>query len=149
MKRENLTKGQNVKELPEGYEEFLGVKYVMDPKILEEQGRSVEALLLARVPEEGINKIKALPTLKRQIREIAKIYAKESGFLDPAMPLRELAFRLILKNGNRPTALNDLHWSLTEDWAHPTHPMAISVYALKRIMDSDVYYGFQQVTDGA
>ena len=148
MKRENLIKGQNTKELPEGYEDFLGVKYIMDPKILEEQGRAVEALLLARIPEKRRGPTKALPTLKSQIREIAKTDAKESGFLDPSMPLRELAFRLILKNGNKPTALNDLHWWLTEDWAHPTHPMAISVYALKRIMDSDAYYGFNQVTDG-
>ena len=147
MKRENLIKGQNTKELPEGYEEFLGVKYFMDPKIIEERGRSVEALVLARVPEKRRSAAKALPTLKSQIREIAKTDAKESGFLEPAMPIRELAFRLILKNGNKPMPLNDLHWALTEDWAHPTHPMAISVYALKRIMDSDTYYGFQQVTD--
>jgi hypothetical protein len=147
MKRQNLIKGQSTKELPEGYADFLGIKYVMDPKILEDQGRSVEALLLARIPEERRDSIKALPTVKSQIREIAKTDAKESEFLDSSMPLRELAFRLILKSGNKSMPLNDLHWTLTEGWAHPTHPMAISVYDLKRIMDSDVYYGFHQVTD--
>ena len=62
------------------------------------------------------------------------------------MPLREIVFRLLLKAGNKPVSLADLHYALTEDLARPTHPMNISTDVLKRILDKDSYYGFKEVS---
>ena len=35
------------------------------------------------------------------------------------MPLKEIVFRLLLKNSNKATSLQSLHWDVTEEWAAP------------------------------
>ena len=62
------------------------------------------------------------------------------------MPLKEIVFRLLLKNSNKATSLESLHWDVTEEWAAPTHPMNISVEVMKRILDSDGFYCFKETT---
>lgn len=125
-------------------EQLANVHYVIDPAKAKEQGRSLEALLLSRRCSSCRDRIEgegALPPAKKQMEEIAKCCANVEGFLRPGMPLRELVFRLLLKRKNQPMSLNDLHYALTEDLALPTHPMNITVEALKRILDGDQYYG--------
>ena len=65
------------------------------------------------------------------------------------MPLKEIVFRLLLKNSNKATSLRDLHWDVTEEWAAPTHPMNISMEVMKRILDSDSFYCFKESTSKA
>ena len=128
-------------------EQFANVSYVIDPKKAEEQGRSLEALLLSRRCPSCKDRIEeggSLPPVKEQIKEIAKCCANAEGFLRPGMPLREIVFRLLLKGGNQPVSLKDLHYALTEELARPTHPMNISIEALKRILAGDQYYGLKE-----
>ena len=141
-------KQETIEAQPEG-QELTDVYYVIDPEKAEEQGRDLAGLLVsrrcpscaARIEEEG-----EIPSAKKQMTEIAKCCSSSDGFVRPGMPLREMVFRLLLKAGNKPVALSDLHYALTEDWARPTHPMNISIDVLKRILDKDSYYGFKEVS---
>ena len=124
------------------------VYYVIDEEMAEEEGRTLETLLLSRRCSScraQMGEKKSITPAKKQMGEIAKCCAKVEDFLSPGMPLRELVFRLLLKGGNKPKSINDLHYALTEDLAWPTHPMNISVDALKRILDLDEYYSFKEV----
>ena len=124
------------------------VYYVIDEETAEEKGRTLGTLLQSRrCPScrARMEEKEPITPAKKQMGEIAKCCAKVEDFMSPAMPLRELAFRLLLKGGNKPKSINDLHYALTEDLAWPTHPMNISVDALKRILDLDQYYSFKEV----
>ena len=81
-------------------------------------------------------------TVQQEIEELAKCCASKGEFLSPYMPLKESLFRMMLKVSNRPMSLIALHWEITEELASPTHPMAMSIGHIKRILDRDQYYGF-------
>ena len=130
-------------------EEFANVYYVIDRVEAEAQGRALEALLMSRrCPscqariQEGVPIVSA----REQMAEIAKCCATSDEFIRPGLSLKEIVFRLLLKEGNRPVALNTLHYALTEEWARPTNPMNISLQTLKRTLDEDTYYGFKEVS---
>lgn len=90
---------------------------------------------LARLAQEG-----KIPPADQQLEEIARCCATADGFIRPGMPLKEIVFRFLLKEGK--VSLEALHYALTEEWAIPTNPMNISRAALKRLLDSDSWYGF-------
>jgi hypothetical protein len=79
------------------------------------------------------------------INEIAEYRAQEEGFIQPDMPLQEIIFRIMLSRRNQPVSLEELHYQLTERWATPAKPMNISQEGLRRILESDTYYGFARV----
>ncbi len=120
--------------------------YLIDPALAEERRRDLGGLLMsrrckkcaARVAKEG-----KAGTVRQQMRELSKCCAASDDFISPTMPLKEIAFRLLLQAGNKPMSLTDLHYAVTEDWALPTHPMNISVDVMKRILDADYYYSFK------
>jgi hypothetical protein len=39
--------------------------------------------------------------------------------------------------------LRELHYELTERWSSPIRPITVTVSGLARILDSDVFYGFE------
>ena len=139
---------KNVESVKTDIERYGNVHYVIDEETAEEEGRALETLLLSRhcfSCRAQMEEKKSITPAKKQMGEIAKCCAKVEDFMSPGMPLRELAFRLLLKGGKKPKSINDLHYALTEDLAWPTHPMNISVDALKRILDRDQYYSFKEV----
>ena len=139
---------QKVGQVGQGTENLTGICYVIDPARAEEQQRDLMALLQDRLCDKCADRSrrrKTPITVRRQIRDIYRCCASSEDFIDPNMPLKEIVFRLLLKGANKPKALWDLHYAVTEDWGLPTHPMNISMDVLKRILDTDYYYCFKEV----
>ena len=123
--------------------------YWVDPSRFQIMRRSLEAMLLTRrcrsCKEETVNFAEA-PPVKEQIKHIVDCCAQDETFIRPGMPMQEMVFRMLLAGGNHPMSLDGIHYQLTERWATPTNPMTISKESLKRILDSDEFYGFQEVS---
>ena len=119
------------------------VAYKVDASLAEALNRDLAALLFARSCgkcQSRLRKSKTQPGVAKLFRHLARCCATESGFIHHNMPMKEIVFRLLLKNANRPISLSDLHWGVTEDWAHPTHPMNVSVDVMRRVLDADRHY---------
>jgi hypothetical protein len=126
--------------------------YVIDPAQAERQQRDMSALLLSRRCPDCVERVlndKKPPTVRKQIRDMSRCCAQAGDFIQPTMPLKEIVFRLLLKNSNKATSLQSLHWDVTEEWAAPTHPMNITVEVMKQILDSDNFYCFKESTSRA
>ncbi len=126
--------------------------YVIDPAQAERQQRDMSALLLSRRCPACVERVlndKKPPTVRKQIRDMSRCCAQADDFIQPTMPLKEIVFRLLLKNSNKATSLQSLHWDVTEEWAAPTHPMNITVEVMKQILDSDNFYCFKESTSRA
>ena len=80
------------------------------------------------------------------MREIAECCANQEGFIRPEMPMQEILFRALLSEGNKPVSLERLHYLVTERYHTPANPRSISLNGLKRVLDSDIYYGFREVS---
>ena len=81
------------------------------------------------------------------IDEIAEHHSDEPGFIRSEMPIQEIVFRTLLATGNKPMSLRDIHYELTERWATPVRPIAITERRLLRVLDADTYYGFVRSAD--
>lgn len=119
---------------------------------LTELNRSAVAVLAARRGPSCPSRLKPdheLNDPQELVEEIAQYSATEDGFIEPDMPIQEIVFRVLLSRKNQPTSLLDLHYELTERWATPIRPINVSASNLRRILDSDTYYGFaRQVAPG-
>ena len=123
-----------------------GARYWIDPARFAELRRSMEVTLLTRrcatcldQPADNANP----PPVQAQIDHILECCSKDDSFIKASMPLQEIVFRLILKEGNTPLTLSHLHYQITEEWATPASPMNISADGLKRVLDNDDFYGFR------
>ena len=76
------------------------------------------------------------------VEEIAEYCSPEQGFIRSDMPIQEIVFRVLLTRGNQGMSLGDLHYELTENWSTPIRPINVTVEGLRRILNSDTYYGF-------
>ena len=126
--------------------------YVIDPAQAERQRRDMSALLLSRRCPACVDRVlnqKKPPTVRQQIRDISRCCAHGEDFISPSLPMKEIVFRLLLKNSNKATSLKNLHWDVTEEWAAPTHPMNLTMDVMKRILDSDNFYCFKESTGKA
>ena len=123
--------------------------YLIDVSDNRPATRSLPGMLLtrrcptcrARLEESG-----DLPSPEVQIQEIAQDCSNEDGFIRPEMPMQEIMFRAILAGSNQPISLTNLHGLITDRWYTPTNARSISIESLKRVLDTDTYYGFQQVS---
>lgn len=79
------------------------------------------------------------------VDEIAQFCGEEEGFIHSNMSIQEIVFRTLLARHNEPAPLNDLHHELTERWSTPIRPINITVERLRRVLETDDYYGFQRV----
>ena len=124
-------------------------RYIIDPSRAKELDRSLPAMLLGRRCSSCKARLEVkpgLPSEKEQIREIVKCCAKEEGFIRPDMPMQEIAFRSLLAKGNKAETLEQLHYLVTDRWCTPSNPRNITVDGLRRVLDSDEYYGFKDVS---
>lgn len=122
-------------------------RYFISFERLGELNRSAVAILAARRGESAPSRLKPDHELNdpdELVDEIAEYSAKEQDYIRPDMPLQEIIFRILLARHNQPTALRDLHYELTEKWATPIRPINVTERGLRRILDSDTYYGFIQ-----
>ena len=122
--------------------------YVIDPSLASEQGRSLAIILLGRRCDSCRARLEAsgeTPTEEQHIKEIAKCCSTQEGFIRPEMPLQEIVLRTLLSEANRPVSLERLHYLVTEGWYSPINPRSLSQESLKRVLDSDDFYGFKEV----
>ena len=133
---------------PEAVAEEVHAHYVIDPSRLQELDRSLLAMLLSRRCPSCKPKLEARvkpPTEAEHIKQIAKCCSKKEGFIRPDLPMQEIIFRSILSEGNKPVTVEHLHDLVTDRWYTPANPRSLSVDALKRVLDNDIYYGFKEV----
>ena len=125
-------------------------EYVVDEGKLAAHSRSLSVMLLSRrcpeCEEKAGAKGGAGPTIQQQIRQISSHCAKQEGFISPEMPMQEIIFRHILSAGNKPVSLEKLFHVVTQDFFSPLNSRNISMLALSKVLDSDVYYGFTRST---
>ena len=81
----------------------------------------------------------------QMIREIQEFHADAEGFIRYDMPVKEIVFRTLLAQGNQPMEISDLHRELTGRWSNALRPISIDESMLRRVLDTDTYYGFAQV----
>jgi hypothetical protein len=110
--------------------------------------RSAVHLLAARLT--GDSPSRAVPSPESSdpaalVREIQANHDSDPEFIRSDMPIQEIVFRTLLARGNEPMPLADLHYELTERWATPIRPIAITEERLERVLDADIYYGFMRV----
>lgn len=124
---------------------FEQIQYKISFERLESLGRSAIFLLVARLPD-GAPSVNSKPdySVKPQklVDEIAKHSKGQQNYIHNDMPLQEMVFRTLLGKRNRPMSLEDIHHELTEKWSTPVRPITISTIGLKRVIDTDTYYGF-------
>ena len=79
------------------------------------------------------------------VDEIAQYCGEEEGFIRSSMTIQEIVFRTLLARRNHPASLTELHYELTERWSTPIRPINITEERLRRVLDTDDYYGFDRV----
>ena len=122
--------------------------YVIDPARTKELNRSLAVLLLSRRCPSCKARLETsteIPSEKAQMKEIAECCSTVEGFIRPEMPIAEIVFRTLLAGRNRPISLENLQHLVTEEWYTPVNPRNITVPGLKRVLDSDTFYGFREV----
>ena len=77
--------------------------------------------------------------------EIRRHCKDDADFIAQSMPLQEIVFRTLLLNGDEPLTLGQLHQELTERWSSPLRPITVTLSGLARILDSDLFYGFESI----
>lgn len=126
----------------------VGLEYRISLERLEELNRSPLPLLLSRLntacPSFGKNPAD-IANPADLLDEIRAHCQNDDNFILSSMPLQEIVFRTLLLNGGEPMALADLHAELTERWSSPIRPITVTLGGLARVMDSDVFYGFDAV----
>ena len=127
-----------------------GASYWIDPARFEELKRSMEALLLTRRCADCLQAevdLASAPSADDQIAHIVECCGQTETFILPGMPLQEIVFRMILAGGNAPVPVGQLHQQLTGQWATPGNLMNVSLDGLRRVLESDDYYGFRRHPD--
>ncbi len=121
-------------------------EYVVDEAKLVVHSRSLSVMLLSRRCIQCEEKLDAkggsAPSIQQQMRQISSHCAKQDDFISPEMPMQEIVFRHMLRGGNKPVSLEKLFYVVTEEFFTPLSPRNISMLALSKVLDSDVYYGF-------
>ena len=124
------------------------LEYRFSLERLAELSRSPVPLLLARLntacPSYGKtpadvdnpNKLNA---------EIRAHCADDPNFIRQSMPLQEIVFRTLLLADDQTMTLGAIHNDLSERWSSPIRPITVTVAGLSKILDNDVFYGFELI----
>ena len=120
-------------------------EYQFSLERLEELNRAPIPLLLARLntacPSFGKTPTQ-ISNPADLVNEIQRHCADDTEFIQSAMPLQEIVFRMLLLQGGEPITLGELHTDLTEKWSSAMRPITITLDGLARVLNSDVFYGF-------
>ena len=121
--------------------------YVIDPLRLRELNRSLDSMLENRCPgyKDNLKPKKRGTTDNDLLKAASTACAKQEGFILPGLPLQDIVFRSLIRVGNKVTSLNYLHEEVTDKWYTPLNPRSLSVGDLKKVLDTDMYYGFSKV----
>lgn len=115
---------------------------------LDELNRSPVPLILARMtsscPSHGSSPGES-DDPAALIREIRANCGDDPDYIKQSMPLQEIVFRMLLLADDQTMTLGDLHRKLTERWSSAIRPITVTASGLARILDNDVFYGFDSV----
>jgi hypothetical protein len=120
-------------------------KYFISFERLAQLGRSPIHVLASRRGPSAPSRLKPdneLDNPAELVEEIAEFSVKDPDYIRSGLPLQEIVFRILLGRHNQPTPLQELHYELTERWSTPMRPINITEDGLGRILDSDIFYGF-------
>ena len=124
------------------------LEYFIDFDLADQRGRDLRDLIMSRCPKSYQKEVAAKNpplTIKRLISGIKKQVAKEKDFINSEFPIKDIIFRTMLSEGNKPIQLSKIHYLVTETWATPIRPLDLSLASLKSILDTDTFYCFNQV----
>ena len=131
-----------------GNSKSTGPEYRFSLERLEELNRSPIPLLLARLntacPSFGKTSAE-IADASDLVSEIRTHCAGDTEFIQSAMPLQEIVFRMLLLQGGEPMPLSELHNELTETWSTAIRPITLTENGLARVLDNDIFYGFATI----
>ena len=125
-----------------------GLEYRFSLERLAELNRSAAPLLAARLTNACPSYGKSAAETDDPIALLAEIRANcadDPDYIRQSLPLQEIVFRTLLLADDHTLTLRELHHELTERWSSPIRPISVTVSGLARILDSDVFYGFEPV----
>ncbi len=117
--------------------------YFIDIQWFEQNGRSFATLARSRLcssKRSHHSTVEASPKLLATFKDCC---SKSEGFFNTDLPLRELIFRLLLSTGNEPLELGQIAEKLKGWLLQAGDTRDASLPRLKRIIDSDPYYGLR------
>lgn len=120
--------------------------YTIDPQWFDQHGRSLATVLAGRMCYNCKTKLEDNPeaTVDDLFGSIKDCCSQAETFLEPGLPLLEAVFRLLLKEGNHPMDLDEIH-SKVRDWLMANRDTRlVSPAIIERIMHSDRFYGFRR-----
>lgn len=66
--------------------------------------------------------------------------SKQALYIMPQMSVREVVFRLLLKNGNKPMKLSELQQKIGEQWSSVLAQKSVSMDSLQQMLDGENEY---------
>ena len=67
--------------------------------------------------------------------------SKSKGYITANLPLMEIAFRVLLANGNQPMTAEEMSQQIEEHITYAGGSRSINPEALRRVLENDDYYG--------
>ena len=126
-----------------------GLEYRFNLDRLDELNRSPLPLLASRLPPSCPSHGKTTAETddpNALLEEIKTHCADDPDFIRQSMPLQEIVFRTMLLADDQTMTLGEIHRVLTEQWSSPIRPISVTTAGLARILDSDVFYGFDLIS---
>jgi len=125
-------------------------RYTVEPALIESQGRSVAVVVVDRLCDAALAKLKtpdAWRTLSfLQMRRLAReSCAKRDDYLSASQPVLETIFRMLLVSPSGTMALSDIHETLVGLWTTSPSPRHIGIDALRRVLDHAGHFGIGEV----
>ena len=80
------------------------------------------------------------------IATIQQCCSKKPDFRDPHLPAKEVLFRLILAEGNRPMTAQELQAAVAT-WTGYEYGGGLSLEGIEQLLEGDEYYGFAVAED--
>ena len=125
-------------------------RYTVEPALIESQGRSVAVVVVDRLCDAALAKLKtpdAWRTLSfLQMRRLAReSCAKQDDYLSAGQPVLETIFRMLLVSPSGTMPLSDIHETLVGLWTTSPSPRHIGIDALRRVLDHAGHLGIGEV----
>lgn len=119
-------------------------RYAVVPALIEGQGRSVGVVLGSRLCDGARAKAPGdlgsmtYPALRKLFKERC---AGQDGYLSPQHPVLETVLRILLTAQDDAMPLSEIHGAVSELWRASAWSPAISVSAMRRLLDNAASYG--------
>ena len=125
-------------------------RYAIEPGLIESQGRSVPVVVVDRLCDAALAKLKTPDAWRAmsfaQIRRLAReSCAKQEDYLSARQPLLETIFRMLLVSPSGTMALGEIHERLVGLWTTSPWPRHIGIDALRRVLDHAGHFGIGAV----